>query len=72
MGWVSMPNVYRVTPSMHGCPTVVMVPICKNCESFVTTDFVRVFGTNDGDVFGCADCMPFRELMMGESAVPNA
>jgi hypothetical protein len=51
---------------------VVIVPICKNCESFVTTDFARVFGNNDGDVVGCADCMPFRKLMMGESAVPNA
>jgi hypothetical protein len=48
------------------------VPICKNCESFVTADFARVFGNNDGEVFGCADCTPFRELMMGESAVPNA
>ena len=47
------------------------MPICKNCECFVTPDFVRVFGNNDGEVFRCADCAPFRELTMGASAVPN-
>jgi hypothetical protein len=48
------------------------VHICKNCESFVTADFARVFGDNEGEVFGCADCTPFRELMTGESAIPNS
>ena len=47
------------------------MPICKNCECFVTPDFARVFGNNDGEVFRCADCAAFRELTMGASAVPN-
>lgn len=29
---------------------------CTTCDSFVTADFVRVFGTGDGRVFACSNC----------------
>jgi hypothetical protein len=29
---------------------------CERCGAFVSTDFARVFGTNDGTVYGCLDC----------------
>jgi hypothetical protein len=29
---------------------------CDRCGAFVSADFVRVFGTNDGSVRGCLDC----------------
>ena len=30
---------------------------CRNCGSFITPDFARVFGNNDDEVFGCFDCL---------------
>jgi hypothetical protein len=45
---------------------------CANCGSFVTADFVRVFGTEDDRVFGCPQCSNMRELMRGLGArVPD-
>ncbi|WP_162562302.1 DUF7563 family protein [Salinigranum rubrum] len=41
---------------------------CTNCNSFVTPDFVRVFGTEDDRVFGCPHCANMRELMQGLGA----
>ncbi|WP_318566716.1 DUF7563 family protein [Salinigranum marinum] len=38
---------------------------CTNCDSYVTSDFVRVFGTEDHRVFGCPHCANMRELMQG-------
>jgi hypothetical protein len=29
---------------------------CGRCGVFVSMDFARVFGTNDGTVEGCLDC----------------
>ncbi|MFB6227816.1 MAG: hypothetical protein ABEH88_04410 [Halobacteriales archaeon] len=29
---------------------------CDQCGAFVSKDFLRVFGTNDGIVQGCLDC----------------
>lgn len=29
---------------------------CKSCGEFVTDDYVRVFGDNDGNVFDCRNC----------------
>jgi NAD-dependent SIR2 family protein deacetylase len=31
------------------------MPECQSCNSFVTTDYIRVFGTN-GTVTSCPDC----------------
>ena len=41
---------------------------CTNCNSFVTPDFVRVFGSEDDRVFGCPHCSNMRELMQGLGA----
>jgi hypothetical protein len=35
---------------------------CNNCETFITPDYVRVFGDNDGIVQGCPDCTTFSDL----------
>jgi hypothetical protein len=29
---------------------------CDRCGAFVSTDFARVFGKNDGTIDGCLDC----------------
>jgi hypothetical protein len=44
------------------------MPTCSNCDSFVTPDFVRVFGAEDDRVFGCPQCANMRELMEGLGA----
>jgi hypothetical protein len=48
------------------------VPTCQDCGSFVTPRFARVFGDNDGNVFGCNECLSFRGLTKGEGAAPEA
>lgn len=45
---------------------------CNNCESFVTPTFARVFGDNDGSVYGCPECMDLWELNEGHAAVGSA
>jgi hypothetical protein len=48
---------------------------CRNCGGFVTPDFVRVFGTNDGTVLACPACAPMGRIMDGVAAgrsVPGA
>lgn len=41
---------------------------CKNCGEYVTSDFVRVFGTDENVVYGCPACSNMRELMSGFGA----
>jgi hypothetical protein len=41
------------------------VPECRRCGSFVTQEFTRVFGDNEGQVDGCVDCRSTRELTSG-------
>jgi hypothetical protein len=38
------------------------MPECQSCGGFVTKDFARVFGTNDGEVYACPDCATMVEL----------
>lgn len=38
---------------------------CDNCGKFVTADFARVFGDNDGNVYGCLDCMLISDIPAG-------
>ena len=38
---------------------------CRNCGSFVTRDFARVFGNNHDEVFGCLDCMTATDVKKG-------
>lgn len=40
---------------------------CRNCGSFVTPDFARVFGNNDDEVFGCLECMTATDVKSGEA-----
>lgn len=42
---------------------------CSNCGAFVTADYVRVFGDNDGTVHGCPDCTALRYLTEGVGAM---
>jgi len=55
------------TPSQEGT-----MHECKQCGSFVTTDFVRVFGNNRNQVYGCPDCMTYADLIEGEGSKPGA
>jgi len=45
---------------------------CENCGSYVTKQFVRVFGGNDGAVYGCMNCMTGRDLREGGAREPTA
>ncbi|MGM0604954.1 MAG: DUF7563 family protein [Halobacteriota archaeon] len=38
---------------------------CQNCGSYVTRQFVRVFGANDGSLYGCLHCLTLRDLREG-------
>jgi hypothetical protein len=44
------------------------MPTCNECGGFVSKDFVRVFGANDGDVFACPDCSTTTNLVHGAAA----
>ncbi|MFB6070015.1 MAG: hypothetical protein ABEJ76_03250 [Halanaeroarchaeum sp.] len=41
---------------------------CQTCGGLVTPDFVRVFGTDDGHVYACPNCVPSTALYGGEAA----
>lgn len=43
---------------------------CLNCGEFVSTDFVRVFGTNDDEVHACPACAHMTEIFNGRSSRP--
>lgn len=43
------------------------MPICGNCSGHITRDFIRVFGA-EGEVYGCPQCMTYRELYEGDGA----
>jgi hypothetical protein len=45
---------------------------CNQCGSFVTRDFVRVFGSNRGKVYGCPDCTTYAKLIEGKGSNPSA
>ncbi|WP_435156781.1 DUF7563 family protein [Haladaptatus sp. DFWS20] len=40
---------------------------CRNCGSFITPDFTRVFGNNDDQVFGCFSCLSATAVKNGEA-----
>lgn len=44
----------------------------KQCGSFVTADFVRVFGNNHDRVYGCPDYTTYADLIEGEESTPTA
>lgn len=54
-----------ITLSQQRCDS--RMPMCANCESYVTRDFIRVFGV-DGDVYGCPHCTTYSELQDGSGA----
>ena len=41
------------------------MPECNRCGTFVTSQFTRVFGDNEDEVYGCFDCLPMKELADG-------
>lgn len=44
--------------------------ICENCGEYVTKQFVRVFGANDGSLYGCMNCSTGRDLRDGGGKQP--
>ncbi|WP_233274872.1 DUF7563 family protein [Haladaptatus cibarius] len=44
---------------------------CRNCGSFVTPQFTRVFGNNQNEVFGCFECMTATEVKRGRANHPD-
>jgi len=42
---------------------------CNNCGSYVTKQFIRVFGSNNGELYGCMNCMTGRQVRDGETSV---
>ena len=45
---------------------------CRNCGSFVTRDFARVFGNNYNEVFGCLECMSATNVKRGGARSKDA
>ena len=43
---------------------------CNNCGEFVTRQFVRVFGDNADEVYGCLSCGTARDLRDGKQIRP--
>jgi len=43
---------------------------CRNCNSFVTPQFTRVFGNNRNEVYGCFECMTATEVKRGRANDP--
>ncbi len=43
---------------------------CQSCGTYVTKQFVRVFGANDGSVYGCLSCLTLRDLREGGGKQP--
>ena len=50
---------------------VLIMAECRGCGSYVSTEFARVFGDNEDEVFGCPQCVPFSALMEGGGAAPD-
>ena len=44
---------------------------CQHCGNTVSSQFVRIFGSNNGVVHCCNDCATFRELQDGCAARPG-
>ena len=41
---------------------------CRSCGTQVTRDFIRVFGDNNGAVYGCLECEAAAEIHKGAAA----
>lgn len=44
---------------------------CEHCGGFVSPDFVRVFGNNDREVYGCPACMTATNILDGDATHPE-
>ena len=45
-----------------------MMADCARCGAHVTERFRRVFGANDGEAYGCPECLERTEIINGASA----
>ena len=54
----------RTHPATGGGSTLADTR-CRNCGSHVSRQFVRVFGTDDNELYGCLDCSTARNLRQG-------
>lgn len=48
------------------------MPECDGCGSHVSTQFIRVFASNDGEVQGCPRCMSNADMFDGGTAVADS
>lgn len=44
---------------------------CKNCGKALSDRFVSVFGNENGEIYGCIDCMDRSTLRNGGGAVQD-
>jgi DNA-directed RNA polymerase subunit RPC12/RpoP len=42
---------------------------CRNCGSYVTSAFARVFGDNKDHVYACLECSTMRSLRTGSGVI---
>ena len=45
---------------------------CRNCGSWVTSDYVRVFGEDRETLHACPDCTTAKALARGAGADPES
>lgn len=48
-------------PQRSDGPGTVISPQCRNCGSYVSESFARVFGDNDDRIHHCLHCSTARE-----------
>jgi len=44
---------------------------CYNCGAHVSRGFMRVFGNNENELYGCLECSTARELREGSATTPS-
>ncbi len=58
----------ELTAVTQGTPTETSTR-CRNCGSYVTSAFARVFGDNEDHVYACLECSTMRSLRTGSGVV---
>ncbi|MGM0592756.1 MAG: DUF7563 family protein [Halobacteriota archaeon] len=54
---------------MRGRVEPVQTNRCRNCHSYVSQQFARVFGNNDDEVHACIECSTLHTLREGDGGV---
>ncbi|WP_458187823.1 DUF7563 family protein [Haladaptatus sp. NG-WS-4] len=61
----------QMSASRNGDDSAMADTQCRNCDSFVTPQFARVFGNNRNEVYGCFECMTATEVKRGRVNHPE-